>query len=153
AASAFRRLVVNDLVDQLAPVIYEMIRTGLVDQLAAYYPASSEPGRTSLEYTTNTIKIEHECIAKFHDKININLPSTRNPKDRYPISQRDMVRFFLPRNLYWIAKDVQAATIAGDPRGNDIRNYLRENLWKAYVAMTRLNARALTSDPALPPPG
>ena len=31
-ASTFRNLVINDVVDQLAPVIYEVIRTGLVDK-------------------------------------------------------------------------------------------------------------------------
>jgi len=71
------------------------------------------------------------------DLVSRSLPSTRNPKQSYPISPREVPDFFLGENLILIAKDAQGAMLTKTPRATDVRSYLRQSLYIAFDAMSK----------------
>jgi hypothetical protein len=66
----------------------------------------------------------------------LNLPSVRTAKQLYPIAPRELLDYFLPENIYLLARDAMAASRTGEVRSSDIRSYLRHTLEAAYAAMT-----------------
>ena len=85
------------------------------------------------------------------DKLNLNLNTTRNPKQIYPIAPRELIRFFLEDNVFLIANDVKESFVTELPRSTDVRSYLRQTLQSAYYAMSHSNPRPWAN--ATPPLG
>ncbi|MGO9601519.1 MAG: hypothetical protein ACLP7Q_26365 [Isosphaeraceae bacterium] len=215
--STFRNLVINDLVDQLGPFIYEVIRFDrILPQLEALHyavirkreldreleakkhalespmhaldtqrdnlekqernlrsrsgekPASSE-ARKSLEETLELYKKAQNGVEKAQNdvekaqndvekarndvekvksdvlrirndldlsRIGISVPSTRRPKQMYPVAPNEILQFFLHENIYQIAKDVKKLSIYKTPREIDVRMYLRHMLAASYATMS-----------------
>ena len=71
------------------------------------------------------------------DLVSRSLPSTRNPKQSYPISSREIPDFFLRNNLILLAEDAQRAMLTKTPRATEVRNYLRQTLYIAFDAMSK----------------
>jgi hypothetical protein len=71
------------------------------------------------------------------DLVSRSQPSTRNPKQSYPISPREVPDFFLRDNLILIARDANRAMLTKTPRSTEVRNYLRQNLYIAFDAMSK----------------
>ena len=86
------------------------------------------------------------------DKINnLNLPTVRSSKQAYPISPRELKYFFLPENLYILARDAAAASRTEEVRSTDVRNHLRQALKTAYGGMIyRTPRQALERQPGHP---
>jgi hypothetical protein len=70
-----------------------------------------------------------------YNRLNFNLPSTRNPKKVYPLAPREVISFFLAENVIVLARDTQQALTTKTPRATDVRNYLRQALESAYNIM------------------
>ena len=56
--STFRNLVINDLVDQLGPVVYEVIRSGLIDKLETLHQQRLRIGQLEAETQRNVAQIK-----------------------------------------------------------------------------------------------
>ncbi|QEH32457.1 hypothetical protein OJF2_09280 [Aquisphaera giovannonii] len=70
-------------------------------------------------------------------KLSANLPNSRNPKQIYPITSRDLLFYFGAENLYRIAKDVYDSRATEKIRATDVRAYLRQALNNSYYVLTR----------------
>jgi len=68
--------------------------------------------------------------------LKLSLPSTRSPKQLFPLAPREVGKFFLPENILELAKDAKQSMMTRTPRATDVRNYLRQSLDTAYNAMT-----------------
>jgi hypothetical protein len=85
----------------------------------------------------------------FRSFLNVNLPSTRTEKEIYPIAPREIMNFFLCKDIYLIAKDAQQSLITKVPRATDVRNFLRQSLFVAYEAMATRTDRSGAATPPL----
>jgi hypothetical protein len=214
--TTYRDLVINDVVDKLGPVVFELIRSGNLEKLQSVFEKSEKkqpvaagavPGVAALPDATDDDDDDDEdedddIAAKIHeleqrvgrstrsdipkdaskesyynyvmnnwpyefrdnfelfnqlitspdfrDNLTLNPPSTRTPKDHYPIAPREMLNFFLYKNVYRLAKDAKGALLTKTPRETDVRSYLRHSLNVAYDAMARITKRQ-TEPPAVAP--
>ena len=85
----------------------------------------------------HTLSLELDELSANLDNLRLSLPSTRNPKQRYPITAQEAPAFFLEENIYILAKDARESSITKTPRFTDIRNHLRHSLQVAYNAMSK----------------
>jgi hypothetical protein len=98
---------------------------------------------------TKSPDLSTASISKSLEKLlNLNLVSTRNPKQIYPIAPRELIYYLGLENTSWLAEDAQAALITKQVRSNDIRSYLRQTLFNAYRAMDH----SPRPDSGVPPP-
>ena len=70
-------------------------------------------------------------------QLKLSLPSTRNPKQRYPIAPQQVIDFFLAENIYLLAKDAKDSSLTKTPRSTDVRSNLRHSLYSAFDVMAR----------------
>jgi hypothetical protein len=73
--------------------------------------------------------------------LNLALPSSRSPKQYYPITPRELMNFFLENNIFLIAKDAVKAGRSKNPSVNDLRSYLRQTLPVAFAMMSNSTQR------------
>jgi hypothetical protein len=100
------------------------------------------PVETQLQLRETIQRLE----SQFH-QVTLNLPSTRNPKQQYPIAPQEVGDFFLWNNIYVIADGAIKAAITKNPHLTDVRNFLRHSLYDAYAIM----AKAVPGSGALAP--
>jgi hypothetical protein len=81
---------------------------------------------------------------------NLTLPTSRSPKQQYPIAPRELLDFFLRKNIHAIGKDADQAgrNIATRPNLLNVRSYLRQTLTTAYKYMTDPTALELAEPPS-----
>lgn len=66
-----------------------------------------------------------------------NLPSTRNPKQQYPIPPQEMPGVLLPDNIVVLAQGAARAQLPRTVRETDVRNWLRQSLYAAFDVMSK----------------
>ncbi len=82
--------------------------------------------------------------------MNVSLPSSRTAKQAYPITPREIWRFFLEDNIALLAQEVLAASRSPEKiRSSEIRDYLRHMLEGAYSVMAQAPTGAVPSAPPL----
>lgn len=117
------------------PKLDEESLTTFVNQLSN--SVSDEIERTVLIHAlSDTVQVRSKGLALRCDELRArSLPSTRNPKQIYPIAPREIQNFFIEDNVYRIARDAEQAMISQVPSASDVRNYLRQSLKTAYDLM------------------
>ena len=70
-------------------------------------------------------------------RLKLSLPSTRNPKERYPIAPQEVLQFFLPENIYVLAQGAKDSAMSKIPHLTDVRNFLRNSLYVSYDIMAK----------------
>ncbi len=70
-------------------------------------------------------------------RLKLSLPSTRNPKERYPIAPQEVLQFFLPENIYVLAQGAKDSSLSKIPHLTDVRNFLKHTLFVAYDIMSK----------------
>jgi len=144
--ATYRNLVINDLVDQLAPVVHELIRSGFV------HPDELGQSRRKRDSSGPKFSDSYNTAARHAIQRALHQPHTTNrlgPRT-YAIAPSDVNRVFQPDNLLRLAGDVDdaldlhdlisstgQATITEDKRARltDVRAFLRQELESAYDLM------------------
>ncbi len=91
--------------------------------------------KTSKQFADLSQSIKVARATRNHLKF--SLPSTRNPKQRYPIAPQESLEYFLEGNVYQLAKGAKDSLLTRNPRATDVRNYLRHTFYVAYEVMAR----------------
>jgi hypothetical protein len=126
----FRNLVVNDLVDLLAPIIVELIRSD------GWRPRLAEFEEASLRYRrSNFAAAEMAQVCNCMQQLTLPISPTRLWKGYYPIASADLTNVLLVESFYRIAAEVQDRLHTNAPRGSEVRNLLRQELEVAYELM------------------
>jgi hypothetical protein len=163
--ATYRNLVMNDVIDLLAPVIQELIRTG---DAAKYHEAVQSYLNYKYHRTAESKKLDLKSIKTRSDdafarysEIERNLevkgsflPVGRTGTRSYAIAPSDVKRVFVAQNLLNLAYATQSAIdlgaskspATGRVRGTDVRSYLRQELDSAYDLM---EGRAKDANPIL----
>ena len=126
----FRNLVVNDLVDLLAPIVVELIRSdGWRPRLAEFEEASFRYRRS------NFAPAEKAEVCNCMQQLTLPISPTRLWKGYYPIASADLTNVLLVESFYRIAAEVQDRLHTNAPRGSEVRNLLRQELEVAFELM------------------
>jgi hypothetical protein len=126
----FRNLVVNDLVDLLAPIIAELIRSdGWRSRLAEFEEASFRYRHS------NFAAAEKAAVCNCMQRLTLPISPTRLWKGYYPVASADLTNVFLVESFYRIAAEVQDRLHTAAPRGSEVRNLLRQELEVAFELM------------------
>ena len=157
--STYRNLVINDLIDQLSPVVYEMIRSGLADEhqkaLEAYYkpdrrrkPAPANGHSSAAQADPATQKIRDRGTHKIAHIFAARTVNRGEPRV-YPLAPSDFNRVFggmfnilLLSYATQEALDLVASPASSMPNIDfnrvhltDVRSYLKQELGAAYDLM------------------
>ena len=148
--STYRNLVINDLIDLLAPVVHELIRSGLaqdynmrLDQILHRPPGVDAPSRS---VSPGSAGFQDEGLASIEKKLNQFVsynPINRTGSRTFAIAPSDVRRVFVAQNLLNLAFAAQQALDLGYQhfpdtnrvRAIDVRTYLRHELDSAYDLM------------------
>ena len=139
-ARTFRDLVVNDLVNLLTPLVYNLLtHSGWEEPLNRYESYFGDLERwQGLPQATR-----FELVRDLKQMANCLVPANHDLKMCYPISRSDLVSVFLVENLARIARDSRPRVMGHDhdrptarPRVSDLRIYLRQELEAAYSLMS-----------------
>ena len=129
-SETFRNLVVNDLVDLLAPIVVELLRTdGWRPRLAQFEDAAYRYRRS------NFAAAEKAEMCHCVDQLRLPISPTRLWKGYYPIASADLTNVLLVETFYRIAAEVQDRLHTTAPSGSEVRNLLRQELEVAYELM------------------
>ncbi len=143
-ASTFRDLVINDLVDQLSPIVYELIRAdalkkvaGLdnLDQAFARYMTSKRPDYLTRRFPSILFAPSQSPMKPLGAAaLMLNRVNDRS----YPIAPTEMFNVFLFDNIYVLALHAKESLQTKTPRASDVQMYVRRELESAYdiVAQT-----------------
>ncbi len=136
-ASTYRNLVINDLVDQLAPVVAQLIHGGdWQEPLAAYEESYREfEARAKPSDEKESLKARGRLIEAVGKLRLTRTAEGRAGKNSYPVAMSDLDRVFLVENLCRIARDAEAQLKTQDFGGKSIRSHLRHELEAAYDVM------------------
>ena len=158
-SSSYRNLVINDLIDQLSPVIYEMIRSGLAEAYAGLIERYYKPGKASgparpsaaQDAASKALKANPEIKAKSFRALSAVArarSANRSETRVYPVAPDDVERVFGGMsNILNLAYGTQKALglIPTQPGPasidfnkvhlTDVRNYLKQELGPAYDLM------------------
>lgn len=136
-ASTFRNMAINDLVDQLSPIVYELIRSDaprIVAGLATLDDAANRYAETKGK-TTGGLRDEFEFFRGRNKMagtstatITLNVVNGRT----YPIAPTEMFNVFLMRNLYVLALHAKDSLTTPTVRATDVRRFMRRELEMAY---------------------
>ena len=163
--ATYRNLVINDVVDQLSPVVYELIRTGTGKKYreslnqALHERAGGKATDAKKTYSMNersqverdpTFVGDPSTKSWFNDLRKI-LPrsKSRDGERVYPIAPSDVPRVFVEQNLMNLAYDTQVAlgledgTRAHRVRATEVRSLLRQELETAFDVMEGRGAEGL----------
>ncbi len=126
----FRNLVVNDLVDLLAPIVVELIRSdGWRPRLAEFEEAWFRCRRS------NFAPAQRAEVCTCMQRLTLPISPTRLWKGYYPIASADLSNILLVESFYRIAAEVQDRLHSNAPRGSEVRNLLRQELEVAFELM------------------
>ena len=158
--ATYRNLVINDLVDQLAPVVHELIRMGstheeelvhtnLLKQKAAARRETQPYDEKAAEKSFRASK--EDRARKAIEQALRHSPLNRLGPRTYAIAPSDVIRVFTTDNLLRLAGDVEDALDLHDPinmpnptatvledkkaRLTDVRAFVRQELESAYDLM------------------
>jgi hypothetical protein len=161
-ARTFRNLAINDLVNLLTPLIYNLLtHPGWEGPLEAYEEAYKD-----LESWHGLhAEVRFALVRKIKDQAQCLVPANHDLKMCFPISRGDLVSVFLVENLARIARETRPRVMGDDlvhhelladggqatgrgpgrpmiplPRASHIRNYLRQELEAAYDLMSDPNS-------------
>jgi len=125
----FRRFVIADVLDQLAPVVYELVRNHTAYKYDAYLEAQKLRGQPDY-------KPEYDDWApsQLWDALRQGgrLPGTRTGTRSYPIGPGEVPHVFISENLLAIARNVYRSLNTETPQESDVVAYLRHELGTAY---------------------
>jgi hypothetical protein len=144
-ASTYRNLVINDLVDQLSPMVFELIRSDALMKIANLKNLDEAYDRYIKTKWRSGQDVDHNSDFEFiYDRprgdkhrperaissasITLNRINARN----YPIAPTEMYDVFGIRNLYILALHAKDALGTKTPRATDVRTFLRRELESAY---------------------
>ena len=158
--ATYRNLVINDLVDQLVPVVHELIRMGstheeelvhtnLLKQKAAARREAQPYDEKAAEKSFRASK--EDRARKAIEQALRHSPLNRLGPRTYAIAPSDVIRVFTTDNLLRLAGDVEDALDLHDPinmpnptatvledkkaRLTDVRAFVRQELESAYDLM------------------
>lgn len=136
-ASTFRNMAINDLVDQLSPIVYELIRSDAPKILAGLQTLDDAAKRYS--------EIRGNITGRVIDDKEFFRGGTRMPGAStatvtlnvvngrtYPIAPTEMFSVFLMRNLYVLALHAKESLTTPTVRATDVRRFMRRELEMAY---------------------
>ena len=161
--ATYRNLVINDVVDELAPVIYELIRSGDAKSYNEALQLYLHPPKSAVA-DDDTPKVVQRSLAEAHTAAAVKMgpaaartittPKARTVNRRgprtYAIAPSDMARVFVLQNLLNLAYSTQVALDLGSTppdalsgkgplptkvNPSDVRSYLRSELESAYDLM------------------
>jgi hypothetical protein len=136
AAETFRSLVVNDLVDLLAPIVGELIRSdGWRGRLKEFEEAAFRYRQS------NFAPAQKDRMVCCVQHLKLPISPMRLWKGYYPIASADLTNVFLVESFYRIAAEVQDRLHSDAPRGSEIRALLRQELEVAYDLMLGFDGR------------
>jgi hypothetical protein len=126
-------------IDRFRGLLVDLYKTALPDDVieldtAAGVTADQEIRITSPLARTTAMLAQ---IDRVLNDLPRTLPSTRNPKQVYPISPREVPDFFLRENLILLAQDAARALQTDLPRATDVRNYLRQTAYVAFDTISK----------------
>jgi hypothetical protein len=137
--TTFRNMAINDLVDQLSPLLYELIRSDALKTVAgmeslddAYrrylQNISQDNGSISDDYRF----VLSNSLSKRMSTATITLSAVNGRN--YPVAPTEMYNVFLMRNMYVLALHAKDSlkTPRNMVRATDIRRFLRRELETAY---------------------
>jgi hypothetical protein len=157
----YRNLVINDLVDQLSPVIYEILRSDLIKRL----PDDAQTRKNAIEkYSANTERIlqlrailadpqskaaDSETKARqidrgsplkasFNRTISISGSFTRLNDRGYPVSGTEFGDVFIEQNILMMSLYANEAMQAVVPKANDVRAFLRREIEASYDVIAQI---------------
>ena len=141
-AVTFRNLVINDLVDQLGPLLVELIRTDVASHYNELRKKWGSDGSGFHEVNFHRAKY-NELYQMMVERTAIYLPTSRVGERAYPISPNDVPDVFDRTYLLYVALAAQNVlmtkqadtTTALEPRATDVFAYLRQELESAYNLM------------------
>jgi hypothetical protein len=126
----FRNLVINDLVDLLAPIVVGIIRSEEWRPLFDDFEAMA-----TLYKMSNYDKGLYADLCVCARRLKLPNAPTRLWKGYYPIASVDLTNVLLVEGLYRIAAEVQDRLHTNTPRGSEVRALLRQELEVAYDLM------------------
>jgi hypothetical protein len=134
----FRSLVIADLVDELTPIVYEILVRELDEDPNVV--ADSTQLRNSLiitgaipEATASQFQRQVEKGSRsLGSTLAAAMPTSRAISKPYPISPSDMPSVFFPAHLVWLAEAARNAMVTEEPRATDVRAFLSQQLSQAY---------------------
>ncbi len=140
-ASTFRSLVINDLVDQLGPIVYELIRSDAPKKVAGVNSVDEAFGKY---LKTKNARIDYSILdprtlGRPEKPFSSAVLALNRTNDRgYPIAPTEMFNVFLLDNLYILALHAKDSLQTTTPRASDVQTFLRRELESAYdiVAQT-----------------
>jgi len=126
----FRNLVINDLVDLLAPIVLELIRS------EGWRPRLAEFEGAAYRYRMSNFAVERKAdVCVCAQQLKLPISPTRLWKGYYPIASADLTNVLLVESFYRIAAEVQDRLHTTAPRGSEVRSLLRQELEVAYDLM------------------
>jgi hypothetical protein len=126
----FRNLVINDLVDLLAPIIVELTRSD------DWRPRLAELEAAALRYKASNFAADAKAeFCSCVQQLKLPIAPTRLWKGYYPIASADLTNVLLVESFYRIAAEVQDRLHTSSPRGSEVRSLLRQELEVAYELM------------------
>ena len=131
---------------QLVPFFTDLYKWALPDdvKLLDDYLKTPESSQTLVtqpyaKTRVDLVLLERE-ITELPTKLS-NLPSTRNPKQMYPVPNSDMPDIFLRENLVILAQEAMKGQFSKTPRETEVRNWLRQSLYNAFDVMSKGRSR------------
>ena len=138
---AFRDLVINDVVGQLGPLVYEVIRSRYYEEVLkprceARARACGERASGRSPQLSRGSAADGETAGHKPDSsgLNVNLPSALTPR-RYPIAPRELIDYFLEDCVFLLCRDAKNASRTQIIRSNEVCDNMRHALRAAYHAM------------------
>ena len=143
-SETFRNLVINDVVDLLAPIVIELIRSD------GWRPRLAEFEDAVYHYRlSNYGPAEKERMCQCVHQLKLPISPTRLWKGYYPIASADLTNVLLVESFYRIAAEVQDRLHTSTPRGSEVRSLLRQELEVAYDLMSGYDRNGPLADVSL----
>ena len=159
--TTFRNLAINDLVDQMGPLIYELIRSEDVNKCVTLeqnyqedyknftinIPISSLdnrknlPGKLLLEFIPK--KVGNDAFKrdqKIAESATRRYRTTMVNSQEYAVAPSDYNDVFFTQNVYLIAANVRDRLTTKTPRANEVNAYLRRKFEAAYRLLPHFEA-------------
>ena len=141
--TTFRNLVVNDLVDQLSPIVYELLRSDALSNLQGIKSPSDAIDAYRLnkdeDYQSYAIfKINKSSQDKLSSIVALYAPMTRINDRVFPIPGTEFDNVFIEQNIVMTALYAQQASRTSRPRATDIQAFLRREIEASYDLISQI---------------
>ncbi len=146
--TTYRNLVINDLVDQLAPVVFELIRSDAPKKQAmldSWQDLARRYDEVKNVPNEQTRALQHQINSggqlTFPKSLPSSLKLTRINEQSYPVPPTELDDVFLRQNLYVLAITARQSMQTVTPRATDVRSFLRNELETAYDLVSQIYNR------------